>query len=178
MATEPINVPDATHEPAAYKQALLALSQNTDPLTTLSQTIKEWRSVTSGLTDDQLTARPAKDDWSIAELTGHLFDVDLVFGFRARLILTAERPTYPGYDEKLFARFPRPRFTALLDAWEGLRDTNLLIFAAAPPNAATRTAIHQKQGPETYEELIHKMAGHDVVHVNQLKRTAEAVGYR
>lgn len=175
MATEPINVPDATREPAAYRQALLDLSQDAEPLATLSQTIKEWRTITNGLTPSQLTRRPAADEWSIHELTGHLFDVDLVFGFRTRLILTADRPTYPGYDEKLFAEFPRPHFPELLDAWEALRTTNLLVFEAAPPDAATRIAIHQEQGPETYDDLVKKMAGHDVVHLNQLKRTAEAV---
>ena len=175
MPTEAIHVPDATDEPAAYKQAIISLANSADPRSTLGQTIKEWRKATDGLSHEQLTRRPADDEWSIAELTGHLFDVDLVFGFRTRLILTAERPTYPGYDEKLFAAFPRPPFAELLDAWEGLRNANLLVFDAAPKTAATRVAIHQEQGPETYDELIHKMAGHDIVHLNQLRRTAEAV---
>jgi len=176
MPTEPIRMPDATLEPAAYKRALLKLSERDDPLEVLRRTIAAWRQITEGLTPVQLNREPEAGEWSVAQVTGHLFDVDLVFGFRIRLTLTADRPTYPGYDEKLFAALPRLPFPELLDAWESLRNANLLVIESAPKTAATRIAIHQEQGPETYDELIHKMAGHDTAHLNQVRRAVEAVG--
>ena len=39
MATEPIQIPDATAEPADYKQALLDLIGETDPIDTLGSTV-------------------------------------------------------------------------------------------------------------------------------------------
>jgi hypothetical protein len=174
MPTQPIRMPDASAEPAAYKQALLDLIAEADPLETLGQTVAAWRQITESLTDEQLAASPEPGEWSVAAITGHLFDVDLVFGFRARLILTADNPTYPGYDEQLWTPMPRLPFPELLDTWEGLRKANLIVFAAAPKTAWTRRATHSEQGPETLDEVVRKMAGHDVAHLNQMLRAAEA----
>jgi DinB superfamily len=173
MPTEPITMPDASAEPAKYKQALLDLSHDSDPLQILGQTIARWREVTADLTTAQRNAPPEPGEWSVAQLTGHLFDVDLVFGFRGRLILSNDNPTYPGYDEKIWTPMPRLPFAELLDAWEGLRKANLVVFAAAPKAAWSRTAVHSEQGPETFAEVIAKMAGHDLAHLNQMQRAAE-----
>ena len=174
MPIQPIHMPDASTEPAKYKKALLDLAADINPLDTLAKTINAWRDVTQHLDAKQLHAAPAPGEWSVAQITGHLFDVDLVFGFRARLILTQDNPTYPGYDEKLWTPMPRLPFPTLLDAWEGLRLANLLVFNAAPADAGGRTAVHSEQGPETYDEIIAKMAAHDLAHLNQMQRAAEA----
>jgi hypothetical protein len=174
MATEPLQLPDATAEPAAYKQALLDLIGTTDPIKTMTHTVDQWRSISGRLTPVQQFAEPAPGEWSVAAITGHLFDVDLVYGFRWRLLLTEDNPSYPGYDEKLWTPMPRLPFPELLDAWEGLRAANLLVLKAAPPEALTRTAVHSQQGPETFDETLRKVAAHDLAHLNQLQRTAEA----
>ncbi len=174
MATGPILIPDATAEPAAYKRALLDLIGDTDPLETFATTAKRWRTTASELTPDQLTAAPLEGEWSVAQITGHLFDVEIVQGFRWRLMITEDNPTYPGYNEKLWTPMPRVPFSQLLDTWEGMRAANLLVLRDAWPNAAKYTAIHAEQGPETLEESVRKIAGHDIAHLDQLRRTVEA----
>jgi hypothetical protein len=174
MPTEPIIIPDAANEPAAYKQALLDLIADADPLETMAKTIPFWRGIAGDLTQEQLAHHLEDDEWSVAQITGHLFDVDLVYGFRWRLLLTEDNPTYPGYDEKLWTPMPRLPYPALLDAWEGLRNANLLVLNAAPREALTRTANHSEQGPETFDETLRKIAAHDLAHLNQLQRAAEA----
>ena len=174
MPTEPILIPDATAEPAAYKQALLDLIGAADPVETLGGTVAQWRSITSQLTATQLTGHPIDGEWSAADLTGHLFDVDLVYGFRWRLMLTEDNPTYPGYDEKLWTPMPRLPFAQLLETWAGLREGNLLVLRANWPAAAQRTAHHSQQGSETFDETLRKIAAHDLAHLNQLQRAVEA----
>jgi hypothetical protein len=174
MPTDPSKIPDATAQPAAYKAALLDLAADTDPLETFGTTVARWRATASELTPDQLTAAPADGEWSVAQITGHLFDVEIVQGFRWRLMITEDNPTYPGYNEKLWTPMPRIPFPQLLDTWEGLRAANLLVLRDAWPNAAKHTAIHAEQGPETLEETVRKLAGHDIAHLDQLRRTVEA----
>ena len=77
---------------------------DTDPVATLGSTVEQWRAITGGLTNDQLTNSPVDGEWSVAQITGHLLDVDIVYGFRWRLMLTEDNPSYPGYDEKLWTR--------------------------------------------------------------------------
>jgi hypothetical protein len=174
MPTEPIQIPDATDQPAAYKQALLDLIGDVDPVATLGATVDKWRAITDALTADQLTAKPVDGEWSVADLTGHLFDVDVVYGFRWRLMLTEDNPTYPGYDEKLWTPMPRLPFPQLLEAWAGLRAANMLVLQANWPAAAQRTANHSQQGSETFDETLRKIAAHDLAHLNQMQRAAEA----
>jgi hypothetical protein len=69
---------------------------------------------------------------------------------------------------------PRLAYPALLDAWEGLRNANLLVLNAAPKEALSRTANHSEQGPETFDETLRKIAAHDLAHLNQMQRAAEA----
>jgi len=174
MPTEPIQIPDATAEPAAYKRALLDLIGEADPLDTFEHTVSKWRALTSELTPAQLAAEPEPGEWSVAAITGHLFDVDLVQGFRWRLMLTENNPTYPGYNEKLWTPMPRLPFNDLLEAWASLRAANLLVLRTSWPQAADRLATHAEQGPESFGQSLRKIAGHDVAHLNQLQRTVEA----
>jgi hypothetical protein len=174
MPTDPSKIPDATADPVAYKAALLDLIGDTDPIETLAATVPRWRTIATALTATQLGAEPAPQEWSVAAITGHLFDVDLVYGFRWRLLLTEDKPTYPGYNEKAFTGLARPPFEQLLDAWQGLRAANLAVLRAAWPAAAGQIAVHSEQGPETFDETVRKVAAHDIAHLDQLRRTVEA----
>ena len=141
MPTDPTKIPDATAEPAAYKAALLDLAADIDPLEIFANTVKQWRAAASELSPDQLVAAPQEGEWSVAQITGHLYDVEIVQGFRWRLMITEDNPTYPGYNEKLWTPMPRIPFAQLLDTWEGMRAANLLVLRDAWPNAAKYTAI-------------------------------------
>ena len=174
MPTDPSKIPDATADPAAYKAALLDLIGDTDPIETLAATVPRWRTIATALTATQLGAEPAPHEWSVAAITGHLFDVDLVYGFRWRLMLTEDNPTYPGYNEGPLRAYAGRLSDTVLDAWQGLREANLVVLRDAWPAAAGRIAVHSEQGPETFDETVRKVAAHDIAHLDQLRRTVEA----
>jgi DinB superfamily len=171
---EPINIPDATSTPEAYVASLLAALGNRDPMDQLDRTVEEVRRLTEGLSSEELSECPC-GEWSIAQNVGHLFDVDVCYGFRIRLILTETRPTYPAYDEKRLVALPKPQFGALVDAWEGLRRANTLLFRSMDTAQRRRTGLHPEQGEESAMRLAEKMAGHDLAHLNQIARTIQAV---
>ena len=97
---EPIQIPDATLEPAAYVQALVDTLGDREPLEVMRQTPTTVRAMCRQLTDAQWRTPMADGEWNALQVVGHLLDVDVVYGFRWRLVLTEDRPTYPGYDEK------------------------------------------------------------------------------
>lgn len=175
---EPIEIPDATLEPEAYKQALLDLIGEKDPLEALSATAPEVRRLLGDLPDEIVHAEPEPGEWPAAAVVAHLFDVDIVYGFRWRKVLTEDDPVYPGYDEKLWTPLPRLPFQQLLTAWEGLRASNVALIAATPRELWSRTGVHGEQGPETFDEMVRKSAAHDLAHVNQIERAIEAVRAR
>ena len=171
---EPIPIPDATLEPAAYVRALVATLGDREPLEVLGQTPTAVRSICGELTDAQWHRPMADGEWTALQVVGHLLNVEVVYGFRWRLILTEERPAYPGYDEKRWSLLPRPAPAQVLAALEGLRAVNLAVLEGVADDAATRLGVHGEQGEEEFDLTVRKVAGHDLAHRNQLARTVAA----
>jgi hypothetical protein len=173
---EPIQIPDASREPAAYVEALVQTLGEREPLEVLRHTPATARSMCRGLTDAGWRAPMAEGEWSPLQVVGHLLDVDVVYGFRWRLVLTQDRPSYPGYDEKAWSLLPRPDPDRLLDALEGLRAANLAVLEGVSDQDRERLGVHGEQGEEQFELMLIKVAGHDLAHLNQLARTVAAAG--
>ena len=139
---EPIQIPDASREPAAYVRALVTTLGDREPLAVLRQTPTAVRAMCAGLTEAQWGTPMADGEWNALQVLGHLLDVEVVYGFRWRLILTEDRPSYPGYDEKRWSLLPRPAPSLLLAALEGLRAVNLAVLEGVDGDAAARSGVH------------------------------------
>lgn len=176
MPISPITIPDATTQPAKYKQALLDLIGDQDPVDVMAQTTVSIERLVESASESALQAKPEAGEWSAADVIGHLFDVDIVYGFRWRLVLTEDDPTYPGYDEKKWTRLPRLPFWPQFRAWQGLRAANVQLLRATPTSQWNREGFHGEQGGETFDEMARKLAAHDLAHINQIERALEAAG--
>jgi hypothetical protein len=172
---DPILIPDATSEPAAYVAALLHTLGDRDPLQVYEHTAEQVRRHCQDLDQQAWTTPMAEGEWSTLQLVGHLFDVDVVYGFRWRLALTEDTPAYPGYDEKAWSQLARPTPPQLLDALAGLRLANAALLRSFGERELRRRGIHGEQGSEDVQRMIDKVAGHDLAHLDQLRRTIAAV---
>lgn len=170
---EAIHIPDATAEPDDYVAALLATLGDRDPVEVYTATADEVRRRCGPLDARQWAVPLGPGEWSAYQLLGHLFDVEIVFGFRWRLTLTAEHPWYPGYDEKAFSELARPDPPVLLDAFLAVRAANLALVRSLTPEQLRRRGRHGEQGSEDLHRQVAKIAGHDLAHLNQLQRTVE-----
>jgi hypothetical protein len=164
----PIETPDATGAPLEYRDALLALVGDRDPLDILAATPN---AIAALYAQARRGAAPAPGEWSAADVVGHLVDVETVFGFRWRLALTADEPAYPGYDEKRWAALPKPPLDELVTTFRHLRAHDLHLLRQLGPDDLRRVGVHSEQGPETVDVMVRKMAGHDLAHLDQLART-------
>ncbi|HEU4397132.1 MAG TPA: DinB family protein [Actinomycetota bacterium] len=168
---EPIQIPDATLEPAAYVQALVDTLGDREPLEVMRQTPTTVRAMCEELTDAQWRTPMADTEWNALQIVGHLLDVEVVYGFRWRLVLTEDRPSYPGYDEKRWSLLPRPAPAQVLATLEGLRAVNLAVLDQVDGDGRRRLGVHGEQGEEHFDLTVRKVAGHDLAHLNQLART-------
>jgi DinB superfamily len=171
---EPIDIPDATTQPDAYVAALLRTLGARDPLEVCERTVAEVGRLCQDLDEQAWLTPMAPGEWNAQQVVGHLFDVDVVYGFRWRLALTEEVPSYPGYDEKAWSRLARPAPRRLLEAFAALRDANLALLRSLGEADLRRSAVHGEQGSEDVQRMIAKVAGHDLAHLNQLRRTVAA----
>jgi hypothetical protein len=168
--SNPIALPDPAADPQTYRDTLLAVATDHDPLETIAQTPARLRVLLAGHDPATLTRRPSLDEWSAADIIGHLLDDEIVNAIRLRLTLTADLPSYPGNDPERWVSLPKPPLDHLLTTFDSLRAYNLHLLRTLTPTDLSRTGLHAEQGPETVDVLIRKNAGHDLAHLDQLAR--------
>ncbi len=172
---ERIVVADPVADPQGYQRELLALLSGQDPVEVLGATPATAREYTDGVPDEVLDRRPEPTEWSAAEVLGHLWDAEIAFSFRARLILAQDTPPLIGYDQDAWAKLARPRFGELLEAFSALRLANLVLVRQTPQPLWDRYGVHSERGETSFRLLVETTAGHDRAHLRQLSQTLAAV---
>lgn len=165
---------DPVTEFAAYRDELLGMLGDQDPLLVLRDTAAELAARLDALSEEDASRRPEPDAWSVREVIGHLADTEWVYGYRIRLMLTHDRPGIPGYDQDLMVdgleHNERP-LDELLDEFELLRERNLELYERTRGDAWTRVGVHSERGEESVDLSIRLLAGHDLRHLRQVDRT-------
>jgi hypothetical protein len=118
-------------------------------------------------------AVPAPGKWSPAEIVCHLADCELVFAFRLRQTVAEDAPVLQPFDQdKWGATYPGIAAEDALTVFAALRKWNLRLIGASLPDASGRSVTHPERGTMTFLTLVETMAGHDLNHLAQLKRSA------
>jgi hypothetical protein len=172
---ERIVAADPVADPQGYRRELLALLGDDDPGEVLAATLREVREQTGDLPGELVGRRPEPGEWSVAELLAHLWDSELVYGYRARAILTQDRPALAAYDQEAWATLPRPPFQELLAGLVALRAGNLALIGSTPADLWERAGMHQERAETSLQVLTQEIAGHARAHLLQLEQTIAAV---
>jgi len=175
MMEERIVVADPVADPQGYQRELLALLGGEDPVVVLAATPLAFRERTGDLPAEMLGRRPEPEEWSVAELLGHLWDAEIAYSFRARAILAQDTPRLIGYDQNAWATLAHPPFGELLDAFSALRTANLTLVRGTPEALWVRSGVHEERGPTSFRLATETMAGHDRAHLRQLEKTVAVV---
>ncbi|HLZ26458.1 MAG TPA: DinB family protein [Chloroflexota bacterium] len=164
---------DPVTEFELYRHELLAALADDDPVAVLRSTLDEVPRLMATAATQQLSRSPAPGEWSPRQVLNHLSDADLVTGTRVRMIVTQEQPPLVGWDQDAWtARFggldATPQET--VDRWLVLRRANLQIYESLRPEEWDRVGIHSERGAESVRLTIQLQAGHDRVHLDQLRK--------
>jgi hypothetical protein len=165
---------DPVEEPQAYQDELLALLGGQDPVEVMAATAAVLREAVDGLDADQLARPPAQGEWSVEQVIAHLFDAQLAYAFRARMILAHDGPPLVGYDQEAWAALPHPSAAVMVELFGAMRDADVDLIRRTPAEDWDRAGIHEERGPTTFRLLVETIAGHDRAHLEQLRRTAAA----
>ena len=118
------------------------------------------------------TRRPDEGVWAPVEVLAHLADVELVQAVRLRLMLTAERPALPRFDQTALAR--RARYiewppALALERFRVRRGDSLEILGDSSAEDLARTGTHPTRGEMSVADLVAMMLAHDTDHVGQMR---------
>jgi hypothetical protein len=131
-----------------------SLSELIDAYLAGSQTLRQ--SVT-GMSREQLQARPVPGKWSTMEVVCHLADSDQAWIHRMKRVIAEDRPLLIGYDESRFAAGLACHERVLeeeLAILEQSRRQMARILHTLPADAWKRTGIHSERGLITLEQML------------------------
>lgn len=171
--TDRIVAADPAERPLEYQRELLQLLGGRSLIDVLAETPVAIQTLIAGLTEDELRQRPGADDWSIAEQIGHLWDDEILYGFRARAILAEDEPHLIGTNQDRWNALPKPPLSEVLAAYVALRAVNLALLRGIPAGDWERIGQHQERGRTSVRLLWETVAGHDLAHLQQLQQTID-----
>lgn len=154
--------------PDRYREAI----GDDDPYLAMFEAPQKLRKLLKGLTEKQLSRRPAPGKWSIKEIVAHLADGEVILGSRYRFIAAHDKPAIAGYDQDLFVEMlgvENATTEDLLDDFEMARMVNVGLLTRLPDEAFGRVGVHSERGEETIDTIVMLYAGHDRVHLTQVE---------
>jgi hypothetical protein len=122
--------------------------------------------------------RPAPSEWCANEVLGHIIEAERRgFNGRIRLILSADEPKLPGWNqvEVARARVDHEKAPAeLLAEFRGLRQDSIALVRGLGPDDLDRGGDHETVGYLRVKDLLHEWVHHDRNHVRQALANVQA----
>lgn len=122
-----------------------------------------------------------RGEWTPRQILLHLADSELVGAVRIRQLLAQTRPTFPLYEQAIWAAnlgyegAGEQDLRDAIDLFERLRLSSERLLRAAPAASWERVGMHPERGPMTLVDLVQLYVGHVDGHLAQLRRAAGAL---
>lgn len=123
------------------------------------------------VTDELLHWKPAPDRWSIAEVLGHLGDIEMVYADRTRRMVTEDAPRLQKYDAAatvITGDYVRGSAADNLAFFLKTRRATLVLLRSIPVDSGEREATHSELGKITLHQMLSEWASHDLGHLRQI----------
>jgi hypothetical protein len=163
--------------PQAYREKIFKMLGERDPLEVMAQTASQLAEIVRERSPSVLRSRPLEGKWTPSEVIGHLVDSEWIYGYRLRLILSEDNPTILGTNQDSWVarlRHNEREPAELVEIFRTLRDFNLAVWRRTSPADLERTGQHNERGPESLAVMLRLLAGHDLSHLDQIRRYIEA----
>jgi hypothetical protein len=158
-----------------YIQRILGHVDGEDAITVQKATAAKLKKLVHRLTPKQLKWKPEPGKWSIAEILAHLADAEIVASWRMRSIIGASGTAIQAFDQDAWAsvfQYGKRDAKHSLEVFRVLRENNLVMLKALPPERWDSFGMHSERGKETIAHLTRMFAGHDTNHVRQIEGIA------
>lgn len=162
-------MPDTT----SYLDRIRSLAAGKDPLAMQRETSEIIALLIKGVPDDRLRRRPGPQKWSIVEIVAHLAEDELVTTWRYRQMLETPGCALAGFDQNMWEQLGKYGTWSMDEAlvmFRLLRNANLRSLQDLSPEQWQAFGVHAERGRITVQDLALHMAGHDLNHVEQIRR--------
>lgn len=115
--------------------------------------------------------KPKPERWSIAEVLGHLSDIEMVYADRTRRIVTEEAPMlqkYDGASTVVIGDYVRGSGSENLASFVQSRRATVILLRSIPADSGEREGTHSELGNFTLHQMLSEWASHDLGHLRQI----------
>jgi uncharacterized damage-inducible protein DinB len=137
------------------------------------------RNAVSGMSREQLLARPVSGKWSTLEVVCHIADFEPILADRMKRVIAMDRPQLLAADETEFAKalaYHDRDLDEELAIIETTRRQLTRILKSLPESAGQRVGVHSEKGPKTLAELLTTATNHIPHHVPFIAEKRKALG--
>jgi len=131
----------------------------------------------SGLSPQELTAKPLAGEWTVAQNVHHIADSHINSYVRCKLMATEDNPTLKPYDEGAWALLSDGSSADLSDSLTLLKALHarwVQFWENLPDDAWQRTGMHPESGPVTLARQLELYVEHGEAHLDQIRSTLAA----
>ena len=163
--------------PQTYLKNLSDLLAGRDPIEVLGQTAFALADIVDRYPAEILRRRAIEGKWTPNEIIGHLTDIEWVYGYRLRLILSEDEPVILGFrqdDWVASQRHNEREPSELVEIFQTLRGINLSVWRRMSPTDFERSGQHNERGAESLTAVLRMLAGHDLSHLQQISRSIQS----
>jgi hypothetical protein len=167
------NMANERETPEQYRARLAGYIAGKDVLAMQREAPHTLARLIAGIPEEMLRRRPAPKKWSVVEIIAHMAEDELSSSWRYRQMIEHDGAALSGFDQDQWARLGDYRSWNVREALEMfrlLREANLRMLNALPPDGWARTGVHAERGQLTVRELASHMAAHDMNHIEQIER--------
>jgi hypothetical protein len=145
-----------------------------DPLAVLASTPDRLETLTRGWDSGRWSGTYAQGKWNAAQLVLHLAHDEIGWGNRVRLALTLDGYVVQPYDGASWVAVESPTPPeAALAVFVVLRQLNLMLYGRLSSDQRGYRFGHPLVGEISIDWIIHRVAGHDLHHLQHLHAIAK-----
>jgi hypothetical protein len=160
-----------------YRDRMFSHIKGSDPLKMLAAAPRKLERALKGVSTAKASKRPAPGKWSINEILAHLFDVELVIGYRVRTVLGAPGSALQAFDQDVWAEkmhYHKRDARKSFEQFRAVREANLALLKTLTPEQRKQFGIHAERGEQSIETIVKMQAGHDINHIQQIEHILAA----
>jgi hypothetical protein len=144
-----------------------------DPVKLQAAAAKKLERLVKSASPAKLRKRPAPEKWSVAEIAAHLADVEIVVGYRMRMILGAPGAPIQAFNQDDWVtsgHYEKRDTRKSIEQFRAVREANLALLKSLTPEQWKHHGMHAERGEESVELIVRMIAGHDLNHIQQIER--------
>jgi hypothetical protein len=164
---------------AQYISKIESFTAGKDPLVMQQETLEILAKLIAGVPDEKLRRKPAPNKWSVIEILAHLAEDEIATSWRLRQMLENSGCELAAFEQDIWARlgdYASWNAAETLELFRILRQNNLRMLRRLTPEEWERFGVHSERGKTSVRLLTKHMAGHDMNHVEQIRKILGIAG--